>query len=62
MNDDNEDDKNEDDAIEDNDNEDDDKEDDANEDATLVKGNKGEMLAALAKAKEVTESIIRKDD
>jgi hypothetical protein len=36
--------------------------DDANEDATLVKGNKGEMLAALAKAKEVTESIIRKDD
>jgi hypothetical protein len=36
--------------------------DDANEEATIVKGNKGEMLAALAKAKEATKSIIQKDD
>ena len=36
--------------------------DDDDGDTTIVKGNKGEMLAALAKAKEDTESILYDDD
>ena len=35
---------------------------DENEEAILVKGNKGEMLSALAKAKEKTESTSHDDD
>nr|AIF06187.1 hypothetical protein [uncultured marine group II/III euryarchaeote KM3_190_A05] len=35
---------------------------DENEEAILVKGNKGEMLSALAKAKETTESNSHDDD
>ncbi len=35
---------------------------DASGETTIVKGNKGEMLAALAKAKEATESVVFEDD
>jgi hypothetical protein len=48
--------------LQDSDEEDEQSNGDANGENTIVKGNKGEMLAALAKAKEATESVVYEDD